>query len=171
MTGQLSSTDWASSDGKDTLSFTGSTSTETSGGEKKQHIYALSKVDKASVGNAGSSITAVMLLEDGSTIVVTLASASSQDPSSWTVHSSDFADPGGATKRLQDRLARGTHAQASSAWRHAGPFGEEARAKTVAAVEAWAQSNCPHRREGGVGRQATVDWGAGEVIRRLPSTT
>lgn len=163
VTGQLSSTDWASSDGKDTLSFTGRTFTETSGGEKKERIYALSKVDKASVGNAGSSITAVMLLEDGSTIVVTLASSSSQDPSSWTVHSSDFAysegyKPAKKTGSCKTSMPEGADAEACKAL-----FGEEAWAKTTAAVEAWAQSNCPTAAKAAWGRQATVDWGAGEV--------
>ena len=163
VTSQLSATDWASSDGKDTLSFTGRTFTETSNGEQKERIYALSKVEKAAVGNAGSSITAVMLLEDDSTIVVTLASASSQDPSSWTVHSSDFAYSEGYKPAKKTGACKASMPEGDDATACAKLFGDDAWAKTTAAVEDWAQSNCPTAAKAAWGRQATVDWGAGEV--------
>lgn len=163
VTGQLSATDWASSDGKDTLSFTGRTFTETSDGERREHVYALSKVEKAAVGSAGSSITAVMLLEDDSTIVVTLASASSQDPSSWTVHSSDFAYSEGYKPAKKTGTCKVSMPEGGDADACRKLFGDDAWAKTAAAVEGWAQSSCPTAAKAAWGRQATVDWGAGEV--------
>lgn len=163
VTGQLSATDWASSDGKGTLSFTGRTFTETSNGERREHVYALSKVEKAAVGSAGSSITAVMLLEDDSTIVVTLASASSQDPSSWTVHSSDFACSEGYKPAKKTGACKVSVPEGGDADACRELFGDDAWAKTAAAVEGWAQSNCPTAATAAWGRQATIDWGAGEV--------